>query len=287
MKTELSNNPAGDGAASGPAPVPAVTPAEKPACRDWAVTIINQEPPARQPQKPARGKRAVALKTEQPAMCKPAVRHAVAVIHKRADDAQDPTDTPPAPGKAPRPESRAAELDRLLAPPPSGGKFAPIAFCLVVVLAVGAGVATHLSRQKAAERRAAESYATVTGFIARVEELKKQAAPCQQQLEKPISELKSIVAAPAPGQDDAQRISSAIAVVATVESAFFGAETNEEQAQRALAALARHPDYQALSSKMRTALADYQGQQKAVESKCQSVRSMIMAANARMPRRGR
>lgn len=277
MKTDTTGEADKDGTASSVSPSVPAAQADQPARGDWAVTV-SPDAPAKQPEKPARGDWAVAVTPERPAAHKPLVKHPPAVIHKRPAAAHAPA------AEAAPSESRSERLDKVFAPPPSRGKLAPIMVGLAIVLVVGAAVAAHISKRRAEEQRTEKALATVTGFISRLEELKKQTVPYQQQLDGPIADLQSILAASAPNKDFQRRIDGAITSVAKVESAVFGVETEEEPAQRALEALARHPDYQALSGKMRAAVADYQGRQKTVEAKCQKARSLIISARQQAQR---
>ena len=283
MKAETTGEAAKDGTGSSVSPSAPAAQADQPARGDWAVTV-SPDAPAKQTEKPARGDWAVAVTPEPPAAHKPLVKHTPAVIHKRPAAAHPPSD-----GHAPAAEAhpsgnRAEKLDKVFAPPPSRGKLARIMVGLAIVLVVGVAVAAHLSTRRAEEQRTEKALATVTGFISRLEELKKQAAPYQQQLDGPIADLQSILAASVPNKDFPHRIDGAITSVAKVESAVFGVETEEEPAKQALEALARHPDYQALSGKMSAAVADYQGRQKTVEAKCQKVRSLIISARQQAQR---
>lgn len=245
---------------------------DKPASRDWSVNVGGgaaaggTPPAAKVPVQPASKGRPVS------------------VSHKPAAPAAA---SQPQAGSKPSAEeqlanNRAARLDKILAAPPSrGGKLAPIALGVVLALLIGAGISAHLSKKKAAEQQAAQCLATVTGFIARLEEVKKQAGPYQQQLDATISELQALIAAPALDQESPKRVDRAISTVSKVENAVFSVEADEEQARQALEGLAARPNYQALSEKLRAALADYKGQQKAVDGKCQKARTMIQSAQRR------
>ena len=101
----------------------------------------------------------------------------------------------------------------------------------------------------------------------------------QRQLEEPINDLQPIISESLPNKEIPQRVDNAIKAVTKVEKALSDAEMGEEQAAQALAALEQRADYKTLSGKVVVASTEYKALQRGVETKCQAVRSLIMAAN--------
>ncbi len=123
---------------------------------------------------------------------------------------------------------------------------------------------------------------TVTSCIARVEELKRQTPGFEHPLEGALNDLKPSMIEASSDKDLSQHVSEAILAVKTAETRVLDADTGQEQAQQALELLVQHPDHQALSVKMTAGLTEFKNLQHGVEAKCQTVRSLIMAANPRV-----
>jgi len=253
--------------------------ADKPIGKDWSVRV-NREPPVTQPEKCAKGDWAVtvnpgpAAARKASAAPKPHASGTPRTAHKSPLKLHHSSGPGP---EFPKPQSQA----------PTRGTLVTVALCAAVALALCALVSSQRAKHKAAEQRTARAYATVTAFFTRVEELKKQAPALQRQLEGPISELKPIIAAPFANKENPQRVESAVTAVAKVEKALQDAEAGGDEAVQALESLRRHADYQKLSEKVLAASSEYNGLKRGVEAKCQTVRSMIMAANACVIRRSR
>jgi hypothetical protein len=256
----------------------------------WAVTV-NREPPPAQAPKP-RG-------AAQPAKPKAVPASAPKTFVKtpeRASEHRTPVKVKPLASAKPEPpaphklavkvhHAEAAAPDHAERPPAparrSGVRLMPIVLCAAAVLLVGLGISRQRAKQAAARQQSTQAYATVTGYLTRMDALKKQVPACQSQLDGPISDLQHPAAAPASGKDRKQRVEDAITAVKTVEKKVLDAETGEEQAQQALAVLQQHAEYAALAAKVSAASAEYKALQQGVETKCQALRALIMAANQR------
>lgn len=252
---------------------------DKPAGGDWSVRV-NREPPVTPPEKSAKGDWAVTV-NPGPA----AARKASASPKPHASGTPRTLHKPPI--KLHHSSSPGPDLPKLQSQAPTRGKLVPVALCAAVALALCALASSQRAKHKAAEQRTARAYATVTAFFTRVEELKKQAPALQRQLEGPINELKPIIAAPFASKENPQRVESAVTAVAKVEKALQDAEAGGDEAVQALESLHQHADYQKLREKVLAASAEYNGLKSGVEAKCQTVRSMIMAANPCVIRRRR
>lgn len=237
-------------------------PSSKPA-RDWSVNM-SRETPAKPAAAPQSG-----------AVVKPKV------LPKPASDHAAPPDA-----ASDRAARRAAHLDKIMAPPPSGGKTAPIAIGLALALLVVGAVVSCRTKHKAAEQRIAQASAAVSGYVSRAEALKKQSAPFLKQLDGALGELQSIASAKAPGKDFRQRLDAAITTVSTVENAVFAEERGPEALAEALETLKGRPDHAALAENVRAAAAEIKAQQSAMDAKCQKVRAMIVSADQQMQRLG-
>lgn len=292
---------------------------EKPAAGNWSVTV-NREPPVKPPEKTSGGSAQQMIKREHvvvkharlakkeniaadggqtvaakgdsdatrerpvPAADKPAANGSWSVTVDHAPPAKHKIPVklhhPPAPFPAPEMKEPARST-------PAKVKFAPVVVCMVVVIAACMLAVRQRTKREAAQRLAAQTYATVTGFIARMEELKKQAPVCQRQLDDPIRELQPLVNTSSPNTDFQKCVENAVLAVKAVEKKVLDVETGEEQAKQALESLQQHPEYQALSLKVSAECTEYKNLQQSVETKCQTLRSLIMAANQRMPSPGK
>jgi hypothetical protein len=232
--------------------------AKKNASSNWSVTV-NGDTPAKPAVKPGSGTVQGAAQKEPAAKPKPVVlKH-------------------PAAG-------RTADLDKIMAPPPSGSKLMPVAVGVAVLLLICAAAANVRSKHKAAAQQAAQASATVTAFINRVEELKKQAPSFHRQLDELASDLQPIAAASSPDKAYPPRINNAILTLAKVEKALFDGESDGEQVMQALAELEQRPEHPALAEKVLAARNAYKALQKEAEAKCQKVRSLIMSAEQHVPK---
>lgn len=292
---------------------------EKPAAGNWSVTV-NREPPVKSPEKTsggsapqmikrdhvvvkharlakkenkaADGGQPVAVKGDSdvtheqpvPAVAKPAAdgSWSVTVDHEPPAKHKIPVKMRHAPASPPAPEVIAPARST-----PAKVKFVPVVVCMVVVIAACILAVRQRAKREAAQQLAAQTYATVTGFIARMEDLKKQAPVCQRQLDDPIRELQPLVNTSSPNKDFQKCVENAVLTVKAVEKKVLDVETGEEQAKQALAALQQHPEYQALTLKVSAECTEYKNLQQSVETKCQTLRSLIMAANQRMPSPGK
>ncbi len=276
----------------------------KPA-RDWSVNT-SQEPPAKPaaatpPSAVVRPKvlakpAAVPTATPPSAVVRPKVLAKPTAAPVAAPQAAvvrpkvlaKPTHAPAAStdAEADRAARRAAHLNKIMAPPPSGGKTAPIAIALALALLVGGAVVSCHTKHKAAEQRIAQASAAVNGYVGRATTLKEQSASFLQQLDGALGDLQAIASAKAPGKDFQQRFDAAIATVGKVENTAFAPDNNPEQLTEALETLKGRPDHAAQAEKVRAAAAEIKSQQNAIDAKCQKVRAMIVSADQQMRRLG-
>ena len=288
---------------------PMVQQPSKPASGSWSVTV-NREPPAKQDDKPISGGRAVKVKqapTNKPKRPFISANKSVggsqsATVQQEPRDEQsvkpvalgswsvNVAHDAPAKPKAqvlshrstaplPKPDPEAPPQR----PAPSKGKLLPIALCVAIVtVTCGFFTLRQRAQQKAADQRTAQAYAAVTTFITRVEELKKQVPLFEHPVEGSLNDLKPGSVAAASDKELSQHVANAVFAVKTAETRVLDADTGEEQAKQALAILAQHPEQQVLSGKMSAGLAEFKNLQHGIEAKCQTVRSLIMAANPRV-----
>ncbi len=311
MTTEPTEKPANGTWAVTVSHAPPAQEAPKPAGGSWAVTVDHQ-PPVKHPVKTAGAAMPVKGKRVQPSAPKPLVKKADPPIDGgpsvriKSGQAVNPAvpaeqaDTPAAAGcwavtvdhEQPAKPKTPVKIRHATPPPapdageplktsPAKVKLLPVVICAAAVMLAGVGVTRHLSKRDAAKQQTAQAYATTTGFIARMDELKKQVPALQRQLDGPINDLKPVGSASAPSKDFKQRVDNAITTVKTVEKLVLDAETGEEQARQALAVLQEHAEYQSLSARVAAVSTEYKSLQQGVEAKCQTVRSLIMAANRR------
>jgi hypothetical protein len=253
---------------------------------------VNADATDKQPEKKARGDWAVAVTPNTPVTRNPLVGRTPAVMNRRYGAHKTPVmrKRPVAahrPPDKPRPAS-AAEPDLGLAvkPAPFRGKLVLLALGVVIAIAVCSSLASnHRMKQKAAEQRAAQAYATVTAFVTRVENLKKQVPPFHRQLDESLNTLRPGVIAASSSKELQQLLNEAIQKVVLVENEVFNTEISEEQASQALEALERHADYKNLSEKVFASIAESQDLQRGVDAKCKAVRSRIMEADRRIMER--
>jgi len=324
MTTEQAEKPAGDNGSATvnhePSPAPKQT--EKPASGSWSV-IVNHEPPVKQTEKTTgshktlkfkheptdkhtltkhadksigNGK-SIAIKPNPPAQTEPAVEFeqtakpvaggSWSVCVKQA---------PPAKRKTPVKMHRAAttrtypDEETAREPVPvKNHKNGAIAIVFVIIAISAACVFATRQRsakQTAAIRQTAQAYTVVTEFMTRMDGLKKQVPPSQRQLDEQIAVLQPITRASSINQDDSQRLKNAIQAVKIAEKTILDSETGEEQALLALEALGQHAEYKTLSEKTSASITEYKNLQKAVDAKCQALRSLIMAADQRITQLG-
>lgn len=288
---------------------PMVQQPSKPASGSWSVTV-NREPPVKQADKPISGGRAVKVKqaptnkSKRPFISANKTVGCSQSATVKQEQRDEQTGKPVASGSwsvnvahdapakpkaqvlshrstAPLPKPDPEEPPQR--PAPSKGRLLPIALCVgSVIVACGFFALRQRAQQKAADQRTAQAYAAVTTFITRVEELKKQVPLFEHPLDGPLNDLKPGSAAAASDKELSQYVANAVFAVKTAETRVLDADTGEEQAKQALELLAQHPEHQALSGKMSAGLTEFRNLQHRVEAKCQSVRSLIMAANPRV-----